>query len=262
MLALISPAKKLDFETKSDLALHTQPDFLAQSKKLAADARKLSRQDLMNRMGISERLADLNHQRFKDFKPPFDLSNAKQAVFVFNGDTYLGLRAKELSKKDLEYAQDHLRILSGLYGALRPLDLIQPYRLEMGLRFPNSGGSDLYEFWNGSLAEAIAKAVEGHKDKTVVNCASNEYFKAIDAEALKAPVVTPVFKEVKDGQARVLGMFAKQARGAMARFMITDRVEKADGLKDFTGLGYKFQPKLSDGGQWVFTRKQPPKKTA
>ena len=260
MLALISPAKKLDFESDPTVATFTQPDFLEDSKKLAAAARKLSRQDLKNLMGISDQLADLNFRRFKDFKPPFDLSNAKQAAFVFNGDTYVGLKARELSAADLKYAQKHLRILSGLYGLLRPLDLIQPYRLEMGVNFRAPGGGDLYDFWNGSLAEAVNEAVKGHKDPSVINLASNEYFKAIDRKALAVPVITPVFKEVKDGEARVLGMFAKQARGAMARFMITERVETADGLKKFTGAGYAFQPHLSDAATWVFTRPQPAKK--
>lgn len=259
MLALISPAKKLDFETEPTLDSHSQPDFLPQSKKLVSAARKLSRQDLRNLMGISEQLADQNFQRFKDFKPPFDLTNAKQAAMVFNGDTYVGLKAREMSKADLEYAQDHLRILSGLYGVLRPLDLIQPYRLEMGLKFKNPGGENLYEFWDGKLAKAVDDAVAGHKDPTVVNLASNEYFKAIDAKSLKAPVITPVFKEVNQGQARVLGMFAKQARGMMARYIITNRVETADGLKSFTEGGYRFQPERSDDKTWVFTRKQPPK---
>lgn len=261
MLALISPAKKLDFETEPTLQTHTQPDFLPQSKKLVSAARKLSRQDLRNLMGISEALADQNFQRFKDFKPPFDLTNAKQAAMVFNGDTYVGLRTRELSKSDLEYAQNHLRILSGLYGVLRPLDLIQPYRLEMGLKFANPGGETLYQFWDSALTEAVNKAVKGHKDPTVVNLASNEYFKAIDPKGLNAPVITPVFKEVNQGQARVLGMFAKQARGMMARYMIVNRIETADGLKKFTDGGYRFQPEQSDDKTWVFSRKQPPKVT-
>ena len=261
MLALISPAKKLDFETDPTLDSHTQPDFLTQSKKLVQAARKLTRQDLRNLMGISETLADQNFQRFKDFKPPFDLTNAKQAAMVFNGDTYVGLKAREMSKADLEYAQDHLRILSGLYGLLRPLDLIQPYRLEMGLKFANPGGENLYQFWNGTLSAAVDKAVDGHKDPTVVNLASNEYFKAVDAKALKAPVITPVFKEINQGQARVIGLFAKQARGMMARHMIVNRIETADGLKKFTDGGYRFQPEQSDGTTWVFSRKQPPKVT-
>ena len=259
MLALISPAKKLDFESDPTLDTHTQPDFLPQSKKLVGAARKLSRQDLRNLMGISEKLADQNFQRFKEFKPPFDLNNAKQAAMVFNGDTYVGLRAREMSKDDLEYAQDHLRILSGLYGVLRPLDLIQPYRLEMGLKFKNPGGENLYEFWNGKLAKAIDQAVADHKDPTIVNLASNEYFKAIDAKSLKAPVITPVFKEINQSQARVIGLFAKQARGMMARFMITKRIETADGLKKFTDGGYRFQAEQSDDKTWVFTRPQPPK---
>jgi len=261
MLALISPAKKLDFETEPTLQAHTQPDFLAKSKKLVSQARKLSRQDLRNLMGISETLAEQNFQRFKDFKPPFDLTNAKQAAMVFNGDTYVGLKAREMSKADLEYAQDHLRILSGLYGLLRPLDLIQPYRLEMGLKFANPGGENLYAFWDAALTKAVDQALEGHKDPTVVNLASNEYFKAIDSKTLKAPVITPVFKEVNQGQARVIGLFAKQARGMMARHMIVNRIETADGLKKFTDGGYRFQADQSDDTTWVFSRKQPPKVT-
>ena len=257
MLALISPAKKLDFETESHLAEHSEPDFLGRSEELVMTARKLSRAQLASTMKLSDKLADLNFQRFRDFSTPFDLGNAKQAALVFNGDTYVGLEANTLTAKDMTYAQDHLRILSGLYGLLRPLDLIQPYRLEMGAKFRAPGGTDLYGFWDGQLNEAIGNAVDGHKDPTVVNLASNEYFKAVKAKDLDVPVITPVFKEIKDGQARTLGMFAKRARGAMARFMIKKRIEKPAGLKKFTDGGYEYRDDLSDDTSWVFTRPQP-----
>ena len=257
MLALISPAKKLDFESGATLAAYSQPTYLDRAEMLVRSARKLSRAELAGSMKLSDKLAELNYQRFREFTTPFDLSNAKQAALVFNGDTYVGLEAKTLSANDMTYAQEHLRILSGLYGILRPLDLIQPYRLELGARFRAPGNTDLYGFWDGRLAEAVTAAVAGHKDKTVVNLASNEYFKAVDAKKLEVPVITPVFKEIKDGETRVIGMFAKRARGAMARFMIRKRIEKPAGLKKFKGGGYSFQPDVSDDRTWVFTRPQP-----
>lgn len=256
MLAIISPAKKLDFETETAVQAFTQPDFLPQSEILIKDAKKLSRQDLQNLMGISEKLADLNHQRFQDFKTPFDLSNAKQAALVFNGDTYVGLKAKEMTEDDLAYAQDHLRILSGLYGALRPLDLMQPYRLEMGIKFHNKEASDLYGFWNGKLAAALDEAVAGQDNEAIINLASNEYFKAVDRKALSSRVITPAFKEVKDGVAKTIGMFAKQARGAMARYMIVNRIEDPEGLKGFDTDGYVYRDDLSQADEWVFTRER------
>lgn len=258
MLALISPAKKLDFESETTLADHSQPQFLEQAEKLAGAARKLSRKKLAQTMRLSENLADLNYQRFQDFKPPFDLGNAKQAALVFNGDTYVGLQASTFNKKDFEFAQDHLRILSGLYGLLRPLDLIQPYRLEMGARFSPPRKKDLYDFWSTSLADAIEADMENHTNKTVINLASNEYFKAVDKKKLNGNVITPAFKETKDGETRMIGLFAKQARGMMARFMVQNRVDTPEGLKDFNLGKYKFQKKLSTDTQWVFTRKQPP----
>ncbi|MDD9876879.1 MAG: peroxide stress protein YaaA [Magnetovibrio sp.] len=258
MLALISPAKKLDFESGTTLSDHSQPELLGQSEILVKSARRLSRAQLARTMKLSDSLADLNYQRYRDFTTPFDLGNAKQAALVFNGDTYVGLQAASLSKKDLAYAQDHLRILSGLYGVLRPLDLIQPYRLEMGARFKPPRKTDLYDFWGTRITSALNQALDGQKDPTVVNCASNEYFKAVRPKELAGPVITPVFKEIKDGQSRVIGMFAKQARGAMARHMITNRVETPDGLKDFSWGGYEYRDDLSDGKSWVFTRDQPP----
>jgi cytoplasmic iron level regulating protein YaaA (DUF328/UPF0246 family) len=208
-------------------------------------------------MKISENLADLNYKRFQSFTTPFDLSNAKQAALVFNGDTYLGLQAPTFSKNDFNFAQDHLRILSGLYGLLRPLDLIQPYRLEMGARFSPPNKRDLYDFWATQLTASINIELESHTHKNIINVASNEYFKVIDKKKLCGHLITPVFKEIKDGEARVIGMYAKKARGMMARYMIKNQIEAAEGLKKFNLGGYKFQKAQSDSNYWLFTRNQP-----
>jgi uncharacterized protein len=192
MLAIVSPAKKLDFTDLAAPMTHSQPDFLDRSEVLIRAARKLSRTKLSNLMKLSDKLTELNFQRFKAFSPPFTTANAKQAVLAFSGDTYIGLDAASLSEKDLIYAQDHLRILSGLYGLLRPLDLIQPYRLEMGSRLSNPEGADLYEFWGDDLADAIDQVVSHHKEPVVINLASNEYFKATRPKHMKTRIITPV----------------------------------------------------------------------
>jgi cytoplasmic iron level regulating protein YaaA (DUF328/UPF0246 family) len=257
MLAIISPAKKLDFESDPITDAHTQPVLLKDAEVLARKARKLKRTDLKAMMGFSDKLADLNYQRFQSFKPPFNLANARQAALSFAGDTYVGLDAPSLKKKDLEYAQEHLRILSGLYGVLRPLDLIQPYRLEMGTKFPIDGKENLYDFWDRRVTDQLNAATKSHKDRRVINLASNEYAKVVQPKALDGGIVTPVFKEIKNGEARVLGLFAKRARGMMARYMITRRIESEDKLKAFNDGGYEFRPEQSDDKTWVFTRPQP-----
>lgn len=254
MLALLSPAKRLDFAAEPAWAAPTQPRFLKEAAALAEKAKGLGRAELKRTLRVSEKLAELNYRRFQAFRTPFTPANARPAAWAFAGDTYVGLDARTLDDDDMAYAQRHLRIISGLYGLLRPLDLIQPYRLEMGAALRPPRGGDLYGFWQGHLAQAIDRAVKGHQDKTVVNLASREYFKAVDATSLKAPVITPVFKEVKQGVARVLGLFAKRARGAMARHMILNRLENPAALKDFAELGYRFRAELSDARTWVFTR--------
>ncbi len=254
MLALVSPAKKLDFTELAAPMAHSQPDFLERSKVLIDAARKLSRAELSRLMKLSDPLTELNFQRFKAFTLPFTTANAKQAVLAFSGDTYVGFDAASVSDDDLLYAQDHLRILSGLYGLLRPLDLVQPYRLEMGSRLQNPEGSDLYDFWGDDLARAIDQAVAGHKEAVVINLASNEYFKAARPKHMKTRVITPVFKEVKNGEAKVLGLFAKRARGMMARYMVTKRIEQSEKLKKFNDGGYAYQDHLSEPDSWVFTR--------
>ena len=258
MLVLVSPAKKLDFESDASSAAHSQPDFLEQTSALVNAAKKLSRAKLAQTMKLSDNLAELNYRRFQDFSIPFDLSNARQAAYVFNGDTYIGLDAHSLDEDDMAFAQDHLRILSGLYGMLRPLDLIQPYRLEMGARFQPGRKANLHEFWDDTISQAINEALNQQSDKTVINCASNEYFKAVKTKRLNGPVITPVFREIKDGQARTLGMFAKRARGMMARFIIKNRIETPDSIKGFKSGGYEYRADLSNDAEWIFTRDQPP----
>ncbi len=256
MLALVSPAKKLDFDQLDRPLPHSMAVFEKDTKALVRTARQLSQTELQRLMKLSDSLSELNHKRFKSFAAVSTPDNAKQAALAFAGDTYTGLQAASLDDDDLAYAQDHLRILSGLYGLLRPLDLIQPYRLEMGRRLANPRGADLYDFWGDKLAKAIDALVADHEVPVVINLASNEYFKATKAKSLKARVITPAFKEVKDGEARVIGMFAKQARGAMARFMINNRIETPEDLQAFKEGGYKYQAKLSGGNDWVFTRKR------
>jgi len=254
MLAVVSPAKKLDFETDAPEMAVSQPVFLDDTEELIEVARKKSRRDLMKLMGISENLADLNYQRFAHFSRPFDRTNAKPAVFAFRGDTYIGLDADTMKAKDIDWAEDHFRMLSGLYGLLKPRDLMQPYRLEMGTKLANARGKDLYAFWGDKIAHEINRLTNGHKDRSLINLASNEYFKSVKTKTLEGPVITPVFKEVKAGVAKVIGFSAKRARGMMARFMIDNRLETPEGLKKFAVDGYGYQDDLSTETEWVFTR--------
>lgn len=263
MLILLSPAKNMNFDAAPGAPRATKPKFLADTGELSETTAKLTKAKIKSLMGVSDALAELNHDRFQAFAPDGKSESLKQAALAFNGDVYLGLDAATLTKDDLQFAQEHLRILSGLYGLLRPLDAIQPYRLEMGSKLKNPRGNDLYDFWGDKIAKEIDKALKGHEDKTVVNLASNEYFAAVDKDSLKAPVVTPVFKDVKDGKARTLMFFAKRARGAMARWAAQNRIDRAEGLKDFNIDGYNFKAGDSTDDRWVFSRPQPaPKKTA
>ena len=257
MLAVISPAKKLDFETAPKFEDHTLPEFIKDTEILVKTARKMSRAKLKQTMKLSDTLAELNYQRYQNFSTPFHLGNAKQAAWVFNGDTYVGLKADTLNKREMAFAQKHLRILSGLYGVLRPLDLIQPYRLEMGARFNPPHRANLYDFWDSRITDNLNALLDDQNDKTLVNLASSEYFKSVRTKELVGPVLTPIFREIKDGQSRTIGMFAKQARGTIARFLITNRVDKTEGLKDFNLSGYQFRSDLSDDNKWVYTRPQP-----
>ena len=260
MIILLSPAKNLNFDAAPDAPRATKPAFLKDAAELSETTRKLTRAKIKSLMKISDKLADLNYERFQAFGADGKSESLKQAALAFNGDVYLGLDAATLSAEDLAFAQDHVRILSGLYGLLRPLDAIQPYRLEMGSKLKNPRGKNLYAFWGDKIAGEIDTALKGHDDPTVVNLASNEYFDAVDLKSLKAPFVTPVFREEKDGSAKTISFFAKRARGMMARWAAENRVERAEDLKGFDVAGYKFQPGDSKDDLWVFSRPQPPLK--
>ncbi len=254
MLMLISPAKTLDFDTAPVTDKATQPDFLDQSRELISILRDLAPQDVSRLMGISDKLGQLNYDRYQQWHTPFTADNAKQAALAFKGDVYTGLDAERFKAGDFTFAQRHLRILSGLYGLLRPLDLIQPYRLEMGTRLENPRGANLYDFWGERLTAAINEQLKSLKQPTVVNLASNEYFKAVQPKALAAPLITPVFKDWKNGQYKIISFYAKKARGLMAAYAIGNRIKSAEGLKAFDREGYGFNPELSTDKQWVFTR--------
>ena len=258
MLLVLSPAKSLDYtpldQGGAPVPL-TTPQLKADIAELAKVTVKLSRQDLRSMMSISEKLADLNFERFKSFDPACE--DGLQAAMAFDGDVYEGLQARTLDRGGLDWAQDHLRILSGLYGILRPLDALQPYRLEMGTRLKTKRGSSLYDFWGDRLSKALNEAAHSHADQSLINLASQEYFGAVDAKALKLKTINCAFKDEKDGKLRILGFYAKKARGQMARFAIDGRIDRAEGLKDFTSGGYRFQQALSTAEEWVFTRKQP-----
>jgi cytoplasmic iron level regulating protein YaaA (DUF328/UPF0246 family) len=256
MLIVLSPAKALNFSAAPESAPLTAPQLAEQTAELARTTKKLRVVDLKRMMSLSDSLAKLNRERFQAFQP--DSEDGLQAAFAFNGDVYLGLKARELDRKALGWAQDHVRILSGLYGVLRPLDAIQPYRLEMGVRIKTRRGQSLYDFWGPRISAALDEAAQGHKDRTVVNCASGEYFGAVDRVALKAPVVSCRFLEEKDGEARIISFFAKRARGAVARYAIDNRIDRAADLKAFDIDGYRFQPHLSSNEEMTFMRPQPP----
>ena len=254
MLAVVSPAKKLDFENRSPFFDHTQPMFQNDCQALVGVLKGLPKGQIKALMNLSDKLTDLNYERYQGFQPEFDPMKTKQAAYAFKGDTYVGLDAESLSQEDVLYAQDHLAILSGLYGLLRPLDLMQPYRLEMGTKLATERGENLYDFWGTILAKKIEELVSDHKDKTVVCLASNEYIKAVPVKSLSVPFVTCHFKEVKDGVPKTIGLFAKRARGMMARYMIENRLESVDALAAFDSDGYVYQESLSDAQNYVFTR--------
>ncbi len=258
MLMVLSPAKSLIEGPAVAELPHSQPELLDEARTLVKTARKLSVGKLESLMSISTKLAELNHQRFLDYEEPFTEDNARQAVRTFNGDVYQGLDAATLAPEDLAFGQDHLAILSGLYGVLRPLDLVQPYRLEMGSKLKTRRGEDLYAFWGPRITRRLAAWLAEHDDPTLVNLASKEYFSAVQPEGLPGPVITPVFRDVKDGKARTLAFFAKRARGWMARWALQQRATGPEALKDFDGGGYTYQAELSTDTKWVFTRPQPP----
>lgn len=256
MLTVLSPAKKLSKDCFVKTDRFHKPQFLDESKALVGKMKKMTPTDFMSLMTISENLAELNWERMQNWDERFNPENSREAIFSFKGDTYSGLDADSLSDQDLNFAQENIRILSGLYGILRPLDLMKPYRLEMGTSFANKKGKNLYEYWNDSLARSIKKDLKSHDETVVLNCASLEYFKAIDRSSLDADVVTPQFKDMKNGQYKMISFYAKKARGMMARFIIQNRIESVNDILSFNLGGYSYNASLSLPNQPVFTRSQ------
>ena len=256
MLIFLSPAKSLDYKTPPHVADYTQPAFLDRSAALIGELRKLAPADIANLMDLSDALALLNFNRYADWSLPFTPDNAKQAVLAFDGDVYDGLAAKTLSAADLAFAQQHVRILSGLYGILRPLDLMQPYRLEMGTKFANANGRDLYAFWGETLLDAINAELDAMARPVTVNLASEEYFKAAIGRKLHGRVIQPVFEDWSGGRYKIVSFFAKRARGLMTRYAVLNRLEEPEGLMEFDLAGYAFVAEASDERTWVFRRRQ------
>jgi cytoplasmic iron level regulating protein YaaA (DUF328/UPF0246 family) len=253
MLLLISPAKSLDF-SETDTKTHSTPRLLADSEVLIQNLRQKSSADLQKLMKVSENIANLNVERYHDFETPFSLENAKQAALAFTGDVYKGMEANTFSEADLEFAQMHLRILSGLYGILKPLDLMQAYRLEMGTKLANEKGKNLYEFWDTKITNLINQDVEVLNQKAVVNLASKEYFKSVKPKNLAADLYNIEFKEDKNGQYKIVAFYAKKARGMMCHFAIKNRLTNPNDLKAFDYDGYYFNTDLSSEKEFVFTR--------
>jgi cytoplasmic iron level regulating protein YaaA (DUF328/UPF0246 family) len=254
MLAVLSPAKTLDFDTPSPTRKHSLPVYLDESKQLIETLRTQSPADLAQLMKMSTNLADQNYQRYTEWHTPFTSGNAKQAALAFKGDVYLGLDPATFSERDFSWAQKHIRILSGLHGILKPLDLIQPYRLEMGTRLKTGRGDDLYQFWGQKITDELNAALAEQKRPVLINLASNEYFDAVDASRVDARIVTPTFKDLKNGRYRFMSFFAKRARGMMASYLVKNRVSTLKALREFDWGGYYYSEEMSQGDDWVFLR--------
>lgn len=257
MLIVVSPAKTLDYTTPPKIKKFTIPDYLNDSAELIHRMRELSSLDISELMKVSTKIADLNFDRFEVWNKKFTEKNAKQAVLAFKGDVYTGLDAESFTAKDFAFAQKHFRMLSGLYGLLRPLDLMQAYRLEMGTRLSNERGKNLYEFWGDTVTEGLNAQLKEIKSKYLINLASNEYFKVVKPKVLKGEIITPAFKELKNGEYKMIGVYAKKARGLLSRYIIQNQLSDIEDIKSFDLQGYKFNKKVSKGNDWVFTRKMP-----
>lgn len=254
MLALISPAKTLDYETALPTDVHTLPRLLTHSQQLIDISRQLSATQIADLMKVSEKIAHLNVARFKDWQPEFNFSNARQAVFAFKGDVYTGLDAYALNDSQIEYAQQHLRMLSGLYGLLRPLDLMMPYRLEMGTKLHNVRGHNLYQFWDHHITDLINQDLANAESELLLNLASDEYYKSVNVAEIRAEIIKPVFLDQKNGKYKVISFYAKKARGLMARYMIENQLQRIEDLKSFNLDGYYFDSGSSIHGELVFKR--------
>lgn len=258
MLILLSPAKKLDYDSVPVTSQYSQPDNLNEAEYLIRKLKKMSRRQIGRMMKISPALSQLNYERYQHFHTPFTPQNAKQAILTFKGDVYTGLNADDLSEDDLQFAQEHLRILSGLYGLLKPLDLIQSYRLEMGSRFEvTAKKTNLYQYWGDKISQAVNQALQNQGDDILINLASNEYFKSVQAKNIQGRIITPSFKDLKNGQYKPIFLWVKQARGMMARYIIKNRILRLEEIKDFSMAGYRYNVGMSTSNQWVFTRDKP-----
>jgi len=255
MLMVVSPAKALDETTPVQTALHTQGALLKQAAELMDELKGVGPVEIGQMMHISEKLSELNYERYQDWEMPFPADKAKQAAWLFKGDVYQGLDAYSLNEKGIDYIQNHLVILSGLYGLLKPCDDMLPYRLEMGTKFANQKGKDLYAFWGSQITEQLNKIMAEQGSKTLVNLASNEYFKAVKKKELNGRIITPIFKDWKNGQYKIISFYAKRARGLMARYAADNQVEHAEDLKYFDTDGYQFNAEMSSETDWLFTRK-------
>ncbi|MBI9058192.1 MAG: peroxide stress protein YaaA [Labilibaculum sp.] len=254
MLIVISPAKTLDFESQAQSNIHSETSFLKESKQLVKELRKFKVDDIKELMGVSPKLAQLNFERFHEWHPPFTPDNAKQALLAFKGDVYTGIDAGTFTDAEFERSQTNLRILSGLYGVLKPMDLIQAYRLEMGKKLKTKKGDNLYQFWGDKITNSINKDLKEYDHKQLINLASNEYFKSINKKKIKAEIITPVFKDLKNGEYKMISFFAKKARGLMTRFIIQNQITNPEEIKAFNMDGYMYNPSLSKDLEPVFTR--------
>lgn len=254
MLIVLSPAKSLDYKTPVKVKAPTLPEFVSESAKLIADLKKLAPQEVADLMGLSDQLAVLNVGRYRDWSKKFTEENSKPAIYAFDGDVYDGFDVKSLNPKAVEFAQEHIRILSGLYGALRPLDLMQPYRLEMGTAFKNARGKDLYAFWGERVTNSLKTILEKQQKPVLLNLASEEYFKVLQAKNLECPVISPVFQDAKDGKYKIISFYAKRARGLMARYVVENRIVDPADLKGFNLDGYKYVASESKPEKPLFRR--------
>ncbi|UJF19665.1 peroxide stress protein YaaA [Vibrio sp. SS-MA-C1-2] len=256
MMIVVSPAKTLDYETPLTTEKFTQPMLIPQSEILIERCRELTPMDIAKLMKVSDKIAGLNAARFAEWQPLFTSANARPALFAFKGDVYSGLDAYSLSDQQIEWGQQHFRMLSGLYGLLRPLDLMQPYRLEMGTRLSNERGTNLYQFWGDIITDTLREALDLQGDNTLINLASNEYFKAVNSKKLAAEIITPIFKDCKKGQYKVISFYAKKARGMMSRYIIENQLTDVEQLKAFDTAGYYFVPAESNETEFVFKREE------
>ncbi|VAX01988.1 UPF0246 protein YaaA [hydrothermal vent metagenome] len=254
MLLVVSPAKKLDYDSQDKTSIHTTPDYLKDSKQLITRLRDFSTLDISELMDVSTKIADLNFERYAEWTPNFTLKNSKQSILVFKGDVYTCMDALSFNNADFKFAQKHLRILSGLYGLLRPLDLMKAYRLEMGSKLTTTRGKNLYEFWDTTITEGLNAHLKIIRSDVLINLASNEYFKSVKKKYLNAEIITPMFKDYKNGDYKMIGIYAKKARGLLSRYVIKNKLTNPEDIKSFDLEGYKFNSKLSQEFNWVFTR--------